>query len=90
MADPVEPVDLGADPAPAHPSDPAALLEAQQDTDDILNDLAERIDTIENDRADDLWVACRRNRLWTMMAAGALVALGLFLLVERLRQRAAP
>jgi hypothetical protein len=91
MADPVEPVDLGADPAPAPPSDPVAdLLAAQQDTDSILNHLAERINDMENDLASARWSTWRRNRIFTTMAFGALAALFLFALVERLGRRAGP
>jgi hypothetical protein len=92
MADPVEPVDLTGDP------DAAAAYLDQLDRDmrqsvdplaDAINDLAERVEDMEDDQAAAIAVRQRESRLWTVMAAGAIAALGLFLLAERMR-RAAP
>lgn len=92
MADPVEPVDLTGDPEAAAAYLDKMERDMRQSVDplaDAINDLVERIEDLEEDQAAAVAVRQRESRLWTVMAAGAIAALCLFLFAERMR-RAAP
>jgi hypothetical protein len=89
MADPVEPVDLTGDPDAAAEQLDRDMRQSVDPLADAINDLAERVEDMEDDQAAAIAVRQRESRMWTVMAAGAIAALGLFLLAERMR-RAAP